>query len=336
MSQVGNDDEQRDDRTSGATLQPRLFEEIGRGHHGPTLSSVGPLGPQSKLPVARYWYRRYLEQAQHPANTISSYLYDLSIFEQVIGLKPIDEITSRDIAHYLGVANSRSTRKRRLTSVSGFFKWLVNAARMLEKDPTESFYPDHIPLKTPRPLFPTEQAAFLSAAKADSTRSAVMCWLMLSLGLSRGEVLQLRRDHLDLADPETPLVYVFYDNVRWRDKERKLQATGELIELYEAFEREYEPRDRLFEMLPQSVNKMTARVALAAGISKHVSPQTLRDTYAVERARSGAEEVELLSLLGLADDPRNRMSVRRYIKLASPAVNAPSAGEIEEPVGEPQ
>jgi integrase/recombinase XerD len=315
-------------------LQPRLFDEIGRGKLGPHISSVGPLQPESRLPVARYWYRRYLEQAQHPSNTVSSYLYDLSIFEQVVGPKPIAEVTSRDIAHYLGEANSRSTRKRRLTSVSGMFKWLVNNAKMLERDPTESFYPDHIPLKTPRPLFPAEQQAFMSAAQADSSRAAALCWLMLNLGLSRGEVLQLRRDHLDLADPQTPLVYVFYENVRWRDKERKLQATPEFVELYDVFLREYEPEDRLFVMLPQSVNKLTERVARAAGISKHVSPQSLRDTYAVERAKAGADEVELLALLGLADDPRNRMSVRRYIKLAAPAVNA-SAGEVEDSVGEP-
>lgn len=334
MSQAGHDNEQSNEDTAGPPLQPRLFDEVGRGSLGPRISSVGPLGPESKLPVARYWYRRHLEQSQHPANTISSYLYDLSIFEQIIGLKPINEITSRDIARYLGEANSRSTRKRRLTSVSGLFKWLVNSAKMLQSDPTASFYPDHIPLKTPRPLFAAEQEAFMDAARADSTRSAIMCWLMLNLGLSRGEVLQLRRDHLDLADPQAPLVYVFYENVRWRDKERKLRASAALLELYETFEREYVPEDRLFVMLPQSVNKMTERVARTAGISKHVSPQTLRDTYGVEQAKAGAEEVELLALLGLADDPRNRMSVRRYIKLASPAVNAPSAGEVEDPVGE--
>ena len=333
MSQTGDQTEPRSGEASGAPLQPRLFDEVGRGKHAPHISSVGPLRADSRLPVARYWYRRHLEQAQHPANTISSYLYDLSIFEQVIGLKPINEITSRDVAHYLGEANSRSTRKRRLTSVSGLFKWLVNTARILERDPTESFYPDHIPLKTPRPLFPAEQDAFMSAARADSTRSAVMCWLMLRLGLSRGEVLQLRLEHLDLADPDEPLVYVFYDNVRWRDKERKLQATAEFHELFDAFQREYEPEDRLFVMLPQSINKMTERVARAAGITKHVSPQTLRDTYAVEQAKAGADEVELLALLGLADDPRNRMSVRRYIKLAAPAVNA-SPTEVKDSVSE--
>ena len=302
--------------------QPPLFEVTGQSSYAPRIAGVGALTPQSTLPVARYWFRRALEQAQHPKNTVESYLYDLAIFEQVIGPKPIDEVTARDIARYLGEANTRSTRKRRLTSVSQLFKWLMLGAKMLESDPTASFYPDHIPLKTPRPLFETEQRAILDAAAADSSRSAIVVWLLLNLGLSRGELLALRRDHIDFSDPDAPVVYVFYDNPRWRGKERKLIAGPELTALYDAFVAEYAPADHLFELLPQSVNKLVERVARAAGIAKQVSPQTLRDTYAVERAREGADEEQLLALLGLADDSRNRMSVRRYLKLAAPPANA--------------
>jgi integrase/recombinase XerD len=301
--------------------QPPLFEVTGRGSYTPLISGVGPLQPTSALPVARYWYRRRLEQSQHPRNTIESYLYDLAIFEQIVGLKPIEEITARDVARYLGDCNTRSTRKRRLTSVSGLFRWLVGQAKVLESDPTESFYPDHIPLKTPRPLFEAEQLALLDAARADSTRSAALIWLLLRLGLSRGEALALRPDHVDFADPERPVVYIFYDNPRWRGKERKLEADAEFAALYAAYVAEQPPGERLFELLPQSVNKLTERVARAAGLAKHVSPQTLRDTYAVEQARAGADEAQLLALLGLADDPRNRISVRRYLKLAAPPVN---------------
>jgi integrase/recombinase XerD len=310
------------DDVSGSAAQLPLFEIIGRSSFTSRIGSVGALGPGSPLPVARYWYRRYLEQSQHPRNTTESYLYDLSLFEKMIGPKPIDEVTARDVASFLGDSKRASTRKRRLTSVSGLFKWLMNSARMIDLDPTESFYPDHIPLKTPRPLFESEQQAVLDAAATDSSRAGLIVWLMLRLGLSRGEVLQLRRDHIDFTEPGAPVVYVFYDNPRWRGKERKLLAGPELGTLYEAFEAEYDPVDVLFVMLPQSVNKMTERVARAAGITKRVTPQTLRDTYAVERARDGADEAQLLSLLGLADDPRNRMSVRRYIKLAAPPVNS--------------
>lgn len=320
-------DEQGEHDVAPAVVQPPLFEVTGGGAYTPRIAGVGALNASSSLPVARFWFRRYLEQSQHPPNTVESYLYDLRIFEEVVGPKPIDQVSARDVARYLGEARTRSTRKRRLTSVSQLFKWLVTGAKMLESDPTESFYPDHIPLKTPRPLFENEQRAMLEAAAQDSPRAAVMVWLMLRLGLSRGEVLALRREHVDLSDPEQPVVYVFYDNPRWRGKERKFLADAEFTALYDAFLREYAPVDVLFELLPQSVNKLTERVARAAGISKHVTPQTLRDTYAVERAREGADEAELIQLLGLADDPRNRMSVRRYIKLAAPAVNAVARAE---------
>lgn len=334
----GSTDDATEDRLGehgDSITQLPLFEVTGRGSYAPQISGVNALGPGSPLPVARYWYRRHLEQARHPRNTVESYLYDLSLFEQRIGPKPIDEVTSRDVARFLGDAKSTSTRKRRLTSVSGFFKWLMLSAHMLDADPTESFYPDHIPLKTPRTLFDSEQEAILDAAIADSTRSAVMVWLMLRLGISRGELLQIRRDHVDFTEPTAPLLYVYYDNPRWRGKERKLQADATFAELFSAFDAEFAPADRLFEMLPQSVNKMTSRVARAAGIIKEVSPQTLRDTYAVNQARAGADELQLLALLGLADDPRNRMSVRRYIKLAAPPVNAgaqPTGSERSEQV----
>ncbi len=325
MLDEGNAQHSEREAESGGDFQPPLFDVTSPGAYAPRISGVAALTPQSPLPVARYWFRRYLEQSQHPKNTIESYLYDLSIFEQVVGLKTIDTVTARDIARYLGEANTRSTRKRRLTSVSQLFKWLTNGARMLDSDPTESFYPDHIPLKTPRPLFESEQRAILDAAVKDASRTAAMVWLMLRLGISRGELLALRRDHIDFTDPDAPLVYVFYDNPRWRGKERKLQADAEFAALYEAFVAEYVPVDLLFEMLPQSVNKLVERVAKAAGISRHISPQTLRDTWAVERARDGADEHQLLALLGLADDSRNILSVRRYIKLAAPAVNTTSS-----------
>jgi integrase/recombinase XerD len=231
--------ESRDDNPpAGAVptaVQPPLFDVSAPGAFTPRISGIGALAPSSQLPVARYWYRRHLEQSQHPKNTVESYLYDLAVLEQTIGLKPIDTITARDIAHYLGESNTRSTRKRRLTSASGFFKWLVHGARMLEEDPTASFYPDHIPLKTPRPLFAAEQEALLDAAGDDSSRSAVMIWLMLRLGLSRGELLALREDHIDIVDPDHPVIYIFYDNPRWGGKERKLEAASEFTALYLPF-----------------------------------------------------------------------------------------------------
>ena len=320
------DPEQADPPEAGQNiLQPLLFELGKEGRLQGAIGIVPDLNPDSSLDVARYWYRRHLEQSGHPHNTIKSYSYDLAVFENMIGPKAIRQIKRRDIAHFLGESNTRSTRKRRLTSVSGLFKYLITQAQVLESDPSAAFYPEHIPLKTPHPLFAEEQARLLTAAAEGGSRAHAAIWLMLRLGLSRAEVLQLCVDHVDLSDPERPVVYVFYESLRHRGKERKLAAGREFGNIYQRLIDEYQPRDLLFPILPQSLNKIVERVAQASGLTKHVSPQSLRDTFAVDRAREGATEEDLLRLLGLADDSRNRMSVRRYLKLAEPPLLEPTA-----------
>ena len=303
---------------AAAPDQLALFAPGPGGQLMPLLGGLPPLAPDSSLTLARAWYRRELEQGKRPRNTVESYCYDLTILEKLIGAKPIAAIDRGDIARYLGDANGRSTRKRRLTSARRFFCYLIEDARVLGSDPTAGYYPHTIPLRSPVPLFATEQEALLAAAAADEPWSLPAIWLMLRLGLTRGELLALRRDHVDLADPERPVVYVFYDDVTKRGKERKLGADAEFAAIYAAYLEAKAPVDALFPFGPQAVNGMVERVRHAAGIRKEVTPQNLRHTYAVEKATQGADEEQLLALLGLADDPRNRGSVRRYLKLAEP------------------
>lgn len=317
-------------------VQPALFEMGTGGRLRGNVGIIPDLRPSSSLDVARYWYRRHLEQSGHPQNTVNSYSYDLSIFELLIGPKSIGEIKRRDIAHFLDDSKTRSTRKRRLTSLSGFFKFLVHRVHVLDADPTEEFYPEHIPLKTPRPLFADEQERLLQAAAEDGIRAAAAIWLMLRLGLARAELLGLRAEHIDFSDPERPIVYIYYDNPRHRGRERRLAADAEFTELYRRLQHELGPLDRLFQMLPQSVNKMVERVTEAAGLTRQVSPQNLRDTFAVERARESSDEEGLLRLLGLADDARNRTSVQRYLKLAQPPLLSGDSGDSKAPPSMPE
>lgn len=301
-----------------APAQLTLFAPGAKGKLTPLLGGLVPLAKSSSLELARAWYRRELEQGRRPRNTIESYCYDLAVLQSLIGAKPIAAITKHDIATYLGDAPGRSTRKRRLTSARRFFRYLIDDARVLDADPTAGYYPHTIPLRTPVPLFAAEQALFLAAAADDEPWSLPAVWLMLRLGLARGELIALRREHVDLADPQHPVVYVFYDDITKRGKERKLAASPDFAAIYADYLTAKEPVDLLFPVGPASVNTMVDRVRVAAGIAKEVSPQTLRHTFAVERARDGADEAALLALLGLADDPRNRGSVRRYLKLADP------------------
>ncbi|MEX2426382.1 MAG: site-specific integrase [Thermomicrobiaceae bacterium] len=313
-----------------AIYQPPLFESGGRarllGHAG----QINDLTPHSSLDIARYWFRRYLEQSGYPRNTVDSYSYDLSILNSLIGSKRIDRINSRDIAQYLDASLNRSTRKRRLTSVSRFFRYLITSAQVLDHDPAQTFHPDPIPLKTPKPLFASEQVRLLEAAEQDGPRAHAIIWLFLNLGLTRAELLRLKHSDVDLEEPGGAVVYIFYDSPRHAGKERKLAAGTEFTTIYQSLVDEYGREGTLFEMLPQSVNRLIERVSAAAEIRKTVSPQSLRDTFAVNQARNGLEEQQLLELLGLASDARNRTSVQRYIKLARPPLRPGRAGEADD------
>lgn len=282
------------------------------------LGALPALAPGSSLDLARSAYRRHLEDARRPTNTVDSYAYDLLKLGERVGAKPIDRITRSDIAGFLGVATNKSTRKRRLTAARRFFRFLIDDAKVLTVDPTEGFYPHTIQLRTPIPLSPDEQAALLAQAEADEAWSLPAIWLMLRLGLTRGELLALRRDHVDLTDPEQPIVFVFYDDAARRGKERKLGGDAEFGRIYADFLASREPAGVLFPVGFQAVNGMVERVQRNAEIEKAVTPQVLRHTFAVERAKAGASESDLIAVLGLADDGRNRASVQRYLKLASP------------------
>lgn len=305
-------------RSSVRAIQPQLFNINSKGElvqpaEIPTLSSNSPLD------VARWWFRTHLESLNRPKNTVASYMYDLAGFEEYTGPKSLDKVTAGDIASYLAQSLKKSTRKRRLTSLGAFFKYLIQTEKVLDKDPTDNFFADFIPLKIPNVLTGREQELLLEAAQRENSRTYMMISFMLKLGFTRTELLAIQPEHVDVADAQTAQVYVSYDDKRWQKKERKLVAAPEFAPAFQRYLSEFAPSRKLFEMLPQSVNKLVERVARDAGINKKVTPQSLRDTFAVEEARNGANSSDLLKILGLAPDPRNRMSVDRYIKLATAA-----------------
>ncbi len=296
-------------------IQPQLFNINSKGElvqpaEIPTLRSNSPLD------VARWWFRTHLEQLNRPKNTIASYMYDLAGFEEYVGPKTLDKVAPSDVANFLALSQKKSTRKRRLTSLGAFFKYLIQTEKVVDKDPTDNFFADFIPLKIPNVLTHEEQEALLESAQRENSRTYMMTYFMLKLGFTRTELLAVQPEHIDTSDPQNPQVYVAYDDKRWQKKERKLVAAPEFSADYQRYLSEFQPSRKLFEMLPQSVNKLVERVAREAEINKKVTPQSLRDTFAVEEARNGANSTDLLKILGLAPDPRNRMSVDRYIKLA--------------------
>ena len=274
------------------------------------------LRPGMSLIAAAAAFRADLERKRRPRNTIESYLFDLTVLAHQVPEKAINQITADDISRFLGEANTMSTRKRRLTSVRRFFRFLVDEAMVLSIDPTEDFYPNRVELRIPEPLSPAEQQTLLNAAASDEPWSLTAILLMMDAGLSRGELLKLERGTIDRFDPYAVVIHVVTDDPRKANQNRDLRASERLAEAYGAFLEARDPEGRLFPYGFQAINGMVDRVRRAAGIGRSVTPRTLRDTFAVNRAVNGASEDELIQELGLADDLRNRQSIRRFLAFA--------------------
>lgn len=282
----------------------------------PNSPEPPPVDAHTTLSVARIWFKQHLQDQARPHNTIESYIYDLVVLENRVSDKPIHRINETDIALFLGDATSKATRKRHLTSLKSFFGYLVEDLKVLKIDPTSSFSPHRLELNPPEILNEVEQDAMISSSLGDEPWSAPAIWLMMRLGLGRAEILGLKRDHVDrLADPG-PEILVAYDAPGKLAKQRILLGNQEFAEIYARFLEQKQPADVLFPYGPQAVNGMVERVASNAGIRRKITPQLLRQTAAVETARTGKSVNQMLALLGMANDARNRETVRMFIQMA--------------------
>jgi hypothetical protein len=126
-----------------------------------------------------------------------------------------------------------------------------------------------------------------------------------------------------------PEVLIAYDSPGKHMKQRTLKADVEFADMYTIFLEEKDPQEVLFPYGPQAVNGMVDRVAAAAGIARKITPQLLRQTAAMDMARRGHTVNEMLALLGMANDARNRETVRMFIDAASDLNNADT--ESDEP-----
>ncbi len=316
----------REQRRGPTMHQLSFLDDASQPRETEHIDDRPPIVSSTTLATARVWFRQHLLDLGRPHNTVESYIYDLVVLEHRITDKPISRISETDIALYLADASSKVTRKRRLTSVKAFFKYLVEDLKVLKIGPAESFIPHPLEHKRPEILTPDEQKAIIGAALDDEAWSAPAIWLMLHLGVGRSELLALKRDHIDRTAEPGPEILIAYDTPGKLGKQRTLVADHIFAMMYTNFLETRNPTDTLFPYGPQAVNGMVERVARHAGIKRRITPQLLRQTAAVEMARTGKGVNEMLAILGMANDARNRETVRIYIDMAQELEMDPGAG----------
>lgn len=291
----------------------------------PRLANTYPLVDQSSLEECIPHYRQELALRGKSNYTITCFLSDLKMFREYFGNEtPVGRLTKENLTDWLmnlkfgnkGQTPAPKTMARRVTFLKNFFSWLANEG-IIHDDPSAS-----LTLERPLPPLPEllldEEIQALVDASAEDARCQSLVYLVLYAGLKKEEVMGLKMEHVDLSDPQSPMITVhFAPSTGKQHRERRLVLPPEFSEIFGCYVERYHPGESVFACTDRNLNYILAKAVKTSGIKKRVTLQLLRDTFAVQQLQAGATPDALREKLGLSEEAWLE-SREKYRRLAFP------------------
>lgn len=256
-----------------------------------------PFAPTASLKAAMGGFEEHMKHEGFSEHTVKAFLSDLNILGQFVGIgRAVGDIGTKDLSDFLDwlqhgrdVPCNAKSLARRLTTLKVFFGWLVKSD-VLEIDPAAPVA--HQPVSTPLPHILSEEEIerVLAVTQAlrqpddpgrPDARPHLLVTLLLQTGIKKGECMNLVLNHLDLSAPDTPVVWIRYQDPRRRHKERKLRLPKEWPVVCKEYREQYQITDALFACTARNLEYVLADVAQAADLPKGLSFEMLRWTSAV-------------------------------------------------------
>ncbi|MDQ3251800.1 MAG: tyrosine-type recombinase/integrase [Actinomycetota bacterium] len=295
--------------------------------------------PQAILPEPERLIALYLRTLTSP-QTIKTYNTELSLFisflEGEMG-KRLGELTAEDISlyreHLIGTY-AAATAAKKLAVLRRFliFTYMAGATtvnpeslRFFAKSPRVGTDPAY------NVLTEDELSRMLSAARASNYRDYVMLAVMAGCGLREAEVVGLRIGDFREAAEDQVLLRVLGKG----DKVRNVPISPELWRLIQRFvlltQRSFtshpDSRKPLFTsrvgkdkaLTTRSVQNIVKKYVLAAGITKAISPHSIRHTVGTNMAINEAPLLVIQQFLGHSDPKTTLRYIRRADELATRA-----------------
>lgn len=265
-------------------------------------------------------FLEYLELEQNRSRktieNYSHYLTRLSDFAGDIKLSDLDvELISkwRLWLNRLGTNSSdelgKTTQNYHLIALRSFLRFCARRG-------LPALAPDKIELaRTTRPqvTFLTSEELERLAAQPDTSklnglRDRAIIELLFSSGLRVSELVGLDKDHINLKRREFMVrgkgqkdrpIFISPQAADWisRYLDKRQDNTKPLFIRY-AGSRKVDLSGNFTRLTARSVQRMVARYALMAGITKHVSPHTLRHSFATDLLMNGADIRSVQAMLG--------------------------------------
>ncbi|MBM5789624.1 hypothetical protein FJZ23_00810 [Candidatus Parcubacteria bacterium] len=266
-------------------------------------------------------FLEYLEvERGRSARTIRNYDFYLRRFAVWAKNPPASKIT-RDLVHryrlYLnrlaegrdGVTIKKSTQNYHLIALRSFLKYLA-------RHDIASLPPEQIELakqgkRTVEFLEAEELSRLLLMPEKHSSgmislRDRAMLELLFSAGLRVSELTGLKIEQVNLKRDEftvrgkgdKPRLCFLSDSARAALKAYLDKRRDTSLFLFVSHDRAKGVRKDAGPLTPRSVERMVERYATAAGITKKITPHTLRHTFATDLLLSGADIRSVQSMLG--------------------------------------
>ena len=238
-------------------------------------------------------------------HTVRSYRSDLLEFKTFVGGdQTLDGVDQRTVRAYLAHLHSRGLEAasvaRKLAALRSWFRFLVRRG-VLAKNAAREVRSPRLPKKLVS-FLPIDEATALVEAKAvgggERARDVAVLELLYATGLRVSELVGL---DLDAVDRSARTVRVLGKG----RKERIVPFGGQAARALEAYlGRRAESRGPLFvnrrggRLTVRAIHTIVRRSAAAAGITRRVSPHTLRHTFATHLLDAGADLRAIQEFLG--------------------------------------
>lgn len=251
-------------------------------------------------------------------NTIISYERDLKSYHQFLTaqeqLASFQDVTRLSIIHFLKslkeAGKSSKTIARHTASIRNFHQFLLRE-KAVDHDPTVHIESPQVERTLPKVLSLTEVEKLLDTPKLISPfgyRDKAMLELLYATGIRVSEMI-----NLDLSDVH--LTMGFIRCFGKGNKERIVPIGRTASEALESYIEKGRPKlaskkkttEALFlnhhgnRMTRQGYWKNLKKIALEAGVSKELTPHTLRHSFATHLLENGADLRAVQEMLGHAD-----------------------------------
>ena len=250
------------------------------------------------------------------SNTVESYRRDLTSYLDFVekrGLRSILETDRSLIQSFLydlrQKGRATATLSRNIASIRAFYSFLVQE-RILEKDPAMHLETPKLERRLPHVLTMEEVSTLLAmpdAASEMGLRDKAMLELLYATGIRVSELISLNVDDANLS---ASFLRCFGKGSKERiiplGRLARQAVMDYLLRARHALVR-YPDEPSLFvnhlgdRLTRQGFWKIIKKYARAAGISKDITPHTLRHSFATHLLENGADLRAVQEMLGHAD-----------------------------------